>query len=554
MSAKLKKKPAPDSVKKKTLTQESTFQNNITPSERAARAIKFVETFCKIPDGMYVGQPLILEEFQKRFFRDLFGNRKIRRAIWSMARKNAKTVTIACLLLVFLVGPEARQNAQIVSGAMSREQAALVFEACCKIINMNPQLAALVKIIPSSKTLIGLPMNVTYKALSAEGKTAHGLSPVVVICDELGQVVGPRSEFFDALVTSQGAHADPLLIIISTQAATDADLLSILIDDALQNQDGATICHLYTAPANCDVMDEKGWHDANPALGKFRSIEDVREQAEQAKRMPSSEPTFRNLILNQRVATNSPFVGRTVWRECGGPVIAALPITQQVTPELYSKAMDVTPADCEELFGGLDLSGRTDLTAFVLYGLCRGLWYCWPYFWTPEKGLLERAKRDRAPYDTWVNQKFMFTTPGATVDYEYVAQQIVDITAGHEIIGVAYDRWRIEIMRKELDRADSDLTLIEWGQGFKDMGTAVDAIEDKILNATLRHGGHPVLTMCAANSIVTKDPAGNRKLDKQKTSGRIDGMVALAMAAGYAERYHNDNGNINDFINNPVKV
>jgi phage terminase large subunit-like protein len=503
---------------------------------RAERAIKFVETYCKIPEGMFVGQPLVLDKFQRDFYYALFdGNRRIRRAIWSMARKNAKTVTIATLLLVFLVGPEARQNSQVVSGAMSREQAALVFNACTKMINMSPELSGLIKIIPSHKTLIGLPMNVEYKALSAEGKYAHGLSPLVVIVDELGQVVGPRSEFFSALETSQGAHNEPLMVVISTQAANDGDLLSILIDDALAQQDdpdSTSICHLFTAPPGCDLMDESAWYAANPALGKFRSLEDVRQLAENAVRMPSSEPSFRNLILNQRVSTNSPFVSRTTWME--------------------SRGEPVRPEDCEELYGGLDLSGRTDLTAFVLIGLHKGIWHVFVTFWTPEKGLHDRAHRDRAPYDTWVQQGFMQTTPGATVDYEFVVTEIGRICAGLNITAIGFDRWRIDILKKEMERAGLELPLVEWGQGFKDMAPALDALEGHLLNSSMRHGGHPVLTMCAANAMVIKDPAGNRKLDKMKTSGRIDGMQALAIAAGVADRMHDMQGNINDFLAAPL--
>jgi phage terminase large subunit-like protein len=502
-------------------------------NNRSQRAISFVHRYCKIPEGMHVGSPLILEDFQQKFFNDLFNpDRKVRRAIWSMARKNAKTVTIACLVLVFLVGPEAKQNSHIVSGAMSRDQAALVFEACCKIIGLSPELQKIIRIIPSKKTLVGLPMNVTYTALSAEGKTAHGQSPLVVIMDELGQVVGPRSDFFEALETSQGAHKDPLMIIISTQAANDSDLLSILIDDAMSGNDPNTICHLYTAPAGCDILDVKGWRAANPALGKFRSLVDVEEQANRAARMPSSEPSFRNLILNQRVSATSPFISRSAWVACASPVFPV--------------------KECEEFYGGLDLSGRTDLTSFVLYGRKDEIWSAYPYFWTPEKGLHDRAKRDRAPYDLWVQQGYMFTTPGATVDYEWVVAQLAEITEGIPIEAIGYDRWRIDVLKKEMERAGVELPLKEWGQGFKDMSPALDALEGKILNGQIRHGGHPVLNMCMANAVVTKDPAGNRKLDKKKTSGRIDGAVALAMAAGIAEKNNETAINVDDFISAPL--
>src|SRR5690606_946235 len=152
------------------------------------------------------------------------------------------------------------------------------------------------RIIPSGKRLIGLPMNTEFRALAADGKTAHGLSPVLVIGDEWGQVRGPQSDFIDALLTSQGAHADPLQIVISTQAATDADWLSVQIDDALKSGDPKIVCHLYAAPEGCDLLDVDAWKAANPALGLFRSEADLQEQMVQAQRMPSMENSVRNLL------------------------------------------------------------------------------------------------------------------------------------------------------------------------------------------------------------------------------------------------------------------
>ncbi len=502
---------------------------------RAGRAITFIEKFCHAPEGMAVGQRIKLDPFQKKFFEDLLpDDHGVRQAIWSMARKNAKTASIAMLVLVFLVGPEAKQNSELVSGAMSRDQAAKVFDYCCKMIRMSPRLSEVVRIIESKKRLIGLPMNVTYHASAADSKTAHGASPLVVIMDELGQVRGPRSEFFEALETSQGAHKDPLLIVISTQAANDSDLLSIMIDDAMTGADPASICHLYAAPAECDLLDESAWKAANPALGTFRSREDVKRLAEKAMRMPSQESKFRNLILNQRIETMSPLIARESWKSCAG--------------DLYALN------ECVDIFGGLDLSGKTDLTSLVLAGkhLPSKTWNAHVWFWTPEKGLADRARRDRAPYDVWVKNGLIRTCPGATVDLEYVASDILKICAGIDLVALAYDRWRIDILKKEIEKLGGELPLVEYGQGFKDMAPAVDAIEEKILNAELRHGGNPVLTMCAANAVSTTDPAGNRKLDKRRTTGRIDGFVALTMAAGIAERPHEREGKLDDFINNPI--
>src|SRR5690625_5017618 len=276
---------------------------------RGELVVAFVENYCRVPEGKLISQPLKLADFQRQFLLDVYDNPAgTSTAYLSIARKNGKTGLIAGILLAHLVGPEARQNSQIVSGAMSREQAGIVFALACKMIQLNPKLAEIVHIVPSSKRLIGQPRNVEYKALAADGKTAHGLSPVLAILDEVGQVRGPHSDFIDAIVTSQGAHESPLLLVISTQAATDADLLSVWLDDAQASSDKRIVCHLHVAPEGCELDDRKAWKAANPALGIFRSRDDLAEQMKQAKRMPSMENMARNLLLNQRVSTESPFV------------------------------------------------------------------------------------------------------------------------------------------------------------------------------------------------------------------------------------------------------
>ncbi len=482
---------------------------------RAARIVAFIERYCRTPDGEHVGKPLVLAEFQKAFIRDVYDNPAgTRRALLSVARKSGKTCLIAALLLAHLVGPEAKQNSQIVSGAMSRDQAALVFKLASDMVRLSPELAEVVRVIPSGKRLIGLPLNTEYRALAAEGKTAHGLSPVLAILDEVGQVRGPQSDFVDAITTSQGAHAEPLLIVISTQAATDADLLSVWIDDARASNDPRIVCHLYAAPEGCELLDKAAWKAANPALGLFRSEADLREQMTQAQRMPSMENSVRNLLLNQRVSTESPFVSPDVWKACGS--------------QIQSSKFD------GPVFAGLDLSARTDLTALVVVAKVDGVWQVQPHFWTPEQGIHERARRDRAPYDLWARQGLLHTTPGATVDYEVVAEDMAAILADMDVQAIAYDRWRIDLLKKELDRIGCDLPLVPWGQGYRDMAPALDALEAELLNGRIAHGMHAVLTMCAANAVVTKDPTGARKLDKSRATGRIDGMQALAMAIGVA--------------------
>lgn len=480
---------------------------------RAERVIAFIERFCIVPDGLLVGQPMRLADFQKEFITAVYDNPAgTSRALLSVARRNGKTGLIAGLVLAHLVGPEARQNGQLVSGAMSRDQAALVFNLASKMVQMSDRLSEIVRIVPSGKRLIGLPLNTEYRALAADGRTAHGLSPVLAILDEVGQVRGPQSDFVDAITTARGSHVQPLLIAISTQAANDGDLWSIWLDDAAAGTDPRTVCRLYAAPAGCDLMDPEAWKAANPAMGLFRTEEDMRDQMQEAQRMPSAENKARNLLLNQRVSTEAPFISANVWKSCGAPV---LPFTGPV-------------------FGGLDLSARTDLTALVLVGKVEGVWQVLPFFWTPQEGLAERARRDRAPYDLWHRQGMLRAVPGASVDYGFVAQEMLDILSGLDVQAIAYDRWRIALMKRELDRLGANLPLTEWGQGFRDMAPALDNLEAELLNGRMAHGMHPVLTSCAANAVTTRDPTGARKLDKSRATGRIDGLQALAMAMGVA--------------------
>ena len=475
------------------------------------RVIRFIEKVCRVPEGTKVGQKLVLADFQKDFIRAIYDNPAgTRRAYLAIARKNGKSALIACLLLVHLVGPKAVLNSQIVSGARSRDQAALVFNLAAKMVQLNPELAKRVRVVPSGKRLIGLTMNTEYKALAAEGTTAHGLSPVLAILDEAGQVKGPQDDFIDAITTAQGAHEEPLLIAISTQAPTDADLFSVWLDDAERSEDPSIVSHVYTAPEGCELDDREAWKAANPALGLFRSLRDVEEQAAQAQRMPASENTFRVLTLNQRVNMASPFVSPGVW-----------------------KLGNEAPGGLEGLvYGGLDLSATTDLTALVLLCRVNGIVRVHPHFWMPQDSVQEAARRDRAPYDVWVRQGLLRTTPGKVIDYDFVARDIGEITAGMSVAKLGFDRWRMDRMKGALERQGVDLPLEPFGQGYASMSPALDALEADLLNGVVRHGGHPVLTMCAANAVAVQDPAGNRKLDKSKANGRIDGMVALTMAEG----------------------
>lgn len=471
-----------------------------------------------MPEGRHVGEKVLLREWQREALRLIYDNPAgTRRAIFSFGRKNGKTALSAFLLLLHLVGPEAKANSQLYSAAQSRDQAGILFELAAKCVRRSPELFPFIIVRDTRKELLCAELGTHYRALSAEVSTAFGLSPAFIVHDELAQVRGPRSSLYEALETATGAHDEPLSIIISTQAPTDADLLSVLIDDAIAGHDPRVVCRLYTAPKEMDPFCEEAIKLANPAFGDFLNAVEVRAKAEDARRMPSMESEYRNLHLNQRVEANSPFVSANVWDACGG---------------------EVWPLD-GEVWGGLDLSAARDLTALVLIGQHEGAWHVHPTFWLPGDGLGDKSRADRVPYDVWERQGHLIAAPGRAIEYEYVAEYLRSVFDEHDVRKIAFDRWGWPHLRPWLLKAgftedQLEAHFVEMGQGYQSMSPALRDLETDLLNGTIAHGNHPVLKMCAANAVVQSDPAGNRKLAKDKSAGRIDGMVALAMARAAA--------------------
>jgi phage terminase large subunit-like protein len=496
---------------------------------RAERMIAFLEDL-PITAGKLAGTNMKIRPWQREFIEAVYaedaeGRRPVRTAVLSMARKNGKTQLAAGIALAHLCGPEAETRGEVYSAALTRDQAAKLFQEMCAILAAHPELDDRCNIIRFNKqieVLTGDGAGSIYAALSADAGSKMGLSPSFVVYDELGSA--PNRDLFDALDTATGARDNPLMMCISTQAAADHHVFSELIDygervNSGDIDDPSFHLTLYAAAPDADPWSREAWIAANPALGDFRSQDDVQRQAGQARLVPSKESAFRNLILNQRVSAVSRFIHKAEWDRC------------KAAPDLARLAG-------RECYGGLDLSGSRDLTAFVLAFPGEGRSFdivC--QFFMPEANIEERSNEDRVPYDLWAKQGFITLIPGSTIDPSFVAQAVWQATQTYDLRTVAYDRWRIEDLKRELGLFGGTVPLEPFGQGFKDMSPAVDTLERNVAEKLLRHGGNPVLNMCASNAVITRDPAGSRKLDKSKATGRIDGLVALAMALQVSGRH-----------------
>ena len=337
---------------------------------RAERVVAFLEDL-EITTGKHARTKLRLRPWQRRFIETVYredqhGIRPVRTAVLSMARKNGKSQLAAALALCHLAGPEAESRGEVYSCANDRFQSGRIFNEMVALIQRHPALSARTNITSFRKEIHDLINGSIFVALTAEAKTKLGLSPSFVIYDELGSADG--SALYDAMDSALGARENPLMLIISTQAADDFAPMSQLVDYGLKLKGGeikdpAFHLTLYSAPEDADPWSKKAWKAANPALDDFRSLSDVRRLAKQAQRMPARENAFRNLILNQRVAAEARFLDAAAWRACS---------REPVIPQ------------GARVYAGLDLGATRDLTALVIvWQDGEGVFHVRPYCWLP---------------------------------------------------------------------------------------------------------------------------------------------------------------------------
>jgi phage terminase large subunit-like protein len=511
--------PGAKPVKKRAADVQSPQVGAIEGKTRADRLIDWIGTLT-VPSGKHAGRPFTLRPWQRSIVKTVYatdrrGKRAVRLALLTMGRKNGKSGLASALALAHLAGPEAVQGGQVLSGAADRAQAAIIYVAMKAMALLKPDLAERLIFRDFRKEIEDVQTGSIYQALSSDARKAHGLSPNFWIADEVAQWRG--RDLLDALNTGMGAHAEPLGFVISTRSADPENPLEELIAYAKDVEAGAVKdasfrSFIYSADPESDPWSIAAWKAANPALGDFRDLDDIRVQAERARRVPALEATFRAYTLNQPVAVDDRWIAPAEWDGCATEAEATGPC-----------------------FGGLDLAaGPADLSAFALFWPDTGAMRCWAFI--PADLIHEKAREDSAPYPLWQAQGHVVGVPGRTTDRAWLGAWIARQVDGLELVAIASDRWLIENLRADLDREGIVLPLEPHGAGFKDVSPSMTAFEALILERRLAHGGNPLLRWAMANAAIEADPAGNRKLSKLRSRGRIDPAVAAITAVGLAAK------------------
>ena len=212
-----------------------------------------------------------------------------------------------------------------------------------------------------------------------------------------------------------------------------------------------------------------------------------------------------------------------------------------------SQKIDVEILKGRDCYAGLDLSSTSDITALVLMFPPRHEgenYQVLPFFWLPEDTLALRSRRDHVLYDVWEKQGFLLTTEGNVVHYGFIERFIEELSTIYHIREIAYDRWNATQMVQNLE--GMGLTMVPFGQGYKDMSPPSKEYYKLMMEGKIQHGGHPVLKWMAQNVVMRQDPAGNIKPDKEKSVEKIDGIVATIMALDRCIRHQKNDGSIYD--------
>lgn len=470
-------------------------------------------------EGERAGEPFQLELWQQAIVANLFawvdgdGLRRYREAFVFVPRKNGKTPLVAGIAMCILF-TDLEPGAQLYSAAADKEQAAILFRHASQMVAREPELLRLSRIYRSYKSIEYVGQGY-FKALSADAHTKHGSNVSFAAIDELH--AHPNADLMDVLATGTASRRQPLIVVITTADWDRPSACNEKYDYASKVRDGIIVdpaffpC-IYEAKPDADWTDPAVWAAANPNLDVSVKRDYLVRECQRAQESPVYENTFKRLHLNIKTEQAVRWISMAAW-DAGNSMYHA--------DDLHGQAC----------YAGLDLSTKTDLSALVLYFPEEAKVLA--FFWAPADKARNRERRDRVPYLTWAKEGFIELTPGNVIDYAFIRRRLNELKADYNIQEIAYDPWSATQLALQLQDEDG-FTMVEFRQGYASMSEPVKTLEAMIVGGKIRHDGNPVLRWMASNCAATIDAAENMKLDKKKSSDRIDGIVALTMAVGRA--------------------
>ena len=500
---------------------------NIAESEKAQG---FYADVLKLNGGDFEGKPFVLLPWQQFVIGSLFGwmgsdgYRRFRVAYVETAKGSGKSPLAAGVGMKGLVADN-EPRAEIYSAATKKDQAMILFRDAVAMVDQSPELN---KRLQKSGTgercwnLAYMAQGAFFRPISSDDGQS-GPRPHIGLIDELHE--HKTNTVVEMMRAGTKSRRQAMIFMITNAGHNRMGPCwgyheygaKVAAGDV---QDDAFFPYVCSLDETDDpFQDESCWLKANPSLqdADLPGMKYIREQVVEAKGMPSKEAIVRRLNFCQWTDAESPWISGEVWKGA-------------------QQDFDWRDLRGRRAVAGLDLSSTTDLTGmvFLVEPVEAGEpWKLVPFAWLPDVELQRKADTDRVPYPQWKAEGYLDTTPGRAISKRIILQKLSAMCDFFEIIAVGYDRWR---MADLISMANDDgITLPEMkevGQGYKDFSPAIEAFERMLLNGEIAHAGHKVLDWCISNAVIEQDGAENRKLSKEKATGRIDLAVAAVMAAG----------------------
>jgi phage terminase large subunit-like protein len=501
----------------------------------ADRFVKFSSKL-KHYKGEWAGRPIALQPYQLFRLGSVFGwihpetgLRRFRTAYNELPRKQGKSLE-AALVALYVTFFDGEPGAEGYCSATKRDQAKIVFADCKKLVQSSG-LKSRIKVLVGNLHHEGTASKL--EPLGADHDSTDGLNPHLVIVDEFH--AHKDRGLIDVLETATGARRQPLTFQITTAGndpvspCGDQHEYCCKILDGLQVDETffGFIAHL--DPGD-DWLDERSWAKANPNYGVSVNPEDMRALATKARAMPNAASTFRQKRLNEWVNADTPWLSMHGWR------------TGQTT---------WSPAELEHetCYIGIDLASKIDLCAMVALFPPQGARTSWrglTWAWTPEDGLVERARRDRAPYDVWRDKGFLRTTPGARIDHNVIRRTLRDeIKPLYHVAFIGFDPWHADKLITELVNEDGydQEQVVGVAQTYAGMSNASLHFEADVLEGLVDFNGNPLMAWCVSNAVVQRDGKDNIYPVKKRSNGRIDPVMAAIVARRGAAQ-HDDSASV----------
>jgi phage terminase large subunit-like protein len=511
-----------------TLTQHPKgFWFDIAAGERV---VQFTEGYCRHHKGEWAGKPLILEDWQKFCQRVTYGwkkqdgTRRFQISYREVARKNGKTEQ-AGGEAAYLTVADNEPGAEVYSTATKEDQAKIVWSATAAMVKQSPALRKYLTV--RTKTMFCDRIGSTFKPLGSDSTTLDGLNPSGHVCDEMH--AHKKRGVWDVMITGMGARRQPMTIVITTAGVYDPESIGWELHTQAQQildgvlEDDTMFCIIFAPDDGDDPKDPNTWWKANPNLGVSVKWSYLEDQAGRAFRSPAALNTFLRLHVNVWTQQVTKWISIEDWNAC-----AVIPANTTMSAYKGKRA-----------FLAADLSTKLDITALaVIFPQPEGCYDAFFKFYVPAATVLKRAQDRKLPdYAAWVRDGWLTETPGATIDYDFLRRDILELDETLVISQFAYDPWNASQfsndMQKEgfsLDPEAEKRQLVEMRQGMATLSEPSKEFERLIVDKKFRHNGHPVMRWMVDNTVVRKDANGNIAPDKKTAIGKIDGVVACIMA------------------------